>query len=222
MKRLNREGPMVLALSHGVEPPPAVPVRVAGEAVASGAWLLDLRSAAAFGDGHASGAISMSYGPKLGHWAGWIVPGNARVLLMLDGTPRHATDARRQLLRVGVDGVGGFVDGGFDAWTAASLPVDQTPQLAAAALRNGRQQEGMIIVDVRSAREWESGHLPGALHIPLGELVERAGEIPRGGVVATMCEGGYRSSLAASLLQRHGIPNAANIVGGMQEWRQSG
>jgi hydroxyacylglutathione hydrolase len=222
MKRLNREGPFVLALSHGVEPPPAVTARVAAEAVASGAWLLDLRSAAAFGAGHAAGALCMSYGPKLGHWAGWIVPADARVLLMLDGTVRHAADARRQLLRVGVDRVDGFVEGGFDAWNAESLPVRQTSQIPVAALRDGSRPENLTIVDVRSPREWESGHLPGALHIPLGELVDRAGAIPRGGVVATVCEGGYRSSLAASLLERHGIANVANIVGGMHEWRQSG
>ena len=80
----------------------------------------------------------------------------------------------------------------------------------------------MTIIDVRSHREWQAGHLPGAVHIPLGELLDRIAEVPRHAPVATVCEGGYRSSLAASLLDRAGFDSILNVVGGMQAWRAVG
>jgi hydroxyacylglutathione hydrolase len=247
MKRVNREGPPLLDLARGVEPPAPIAAHDAAEAVASGAWLLDLRSAAAYGAGHAAGALSMTFGPKLGYWAGWIIPAAARVLLMGDDGAGQGAAARRQLLRVGVDDVDGLVMGGFEAWRAAALPVGHIAQVPAATLRptslhqgyggppkhSGRRRKAeatsvnsqtkvnseTTLIDVRSHQEWKSGHIPGALHIPLGELLDRINEVPRHGSVATMCEGGYRSSLAASLLARQGIGNVVNVVGGMRAWR---
>ena len=77
-----------------------------------------------------------------------------------------------------------------------------------------------LIVDVRTTREWNAGHIEGAMHIPLGELSTRAPEIPRTRPVATICEAGYRSALAASLLARAGIDDVATVTGGMAAWRQ--
>ena len=76
-----------------------------------------------------------------------------------------------------------------------------------------------LVVDVRTTREWNAGHVEGAVHIPLGELARRASELPRDRTVATMCEGGYRSSLAASVLSRAGIDQLVNVTGGMAAWR---
>ena len=89
-------------------------------------------------------------------------------------------------------------------------------ELQAAATRG----DAPMVIDVRSAREWNTGHIDGALHIPLGELTKRASEIPRDRNVATMCEAGYRSALAASVLARAGVDRVMNITGGMTAWRQ--
>ncbi|MGH9372888.1 MAG: MBL fold metallo-hydrolase, partial [Vicinamibacterales bacterium] len=220
MKRVNREGPPLLGLSREIEPPPPVIASAAADGVAGGAWLLDLRPAAAYGAGHPAGAINMAFGPKLGYWAGWLIPADVPIFLMGDGGAGQAADARRQLLRVGLDSVAGHVDGGFAAWRGAGLPVHQLEQISAAELRARHLLPGEIaLIDVRSHREWRIDHVPGALHIPLGELASRTAGVPRGGVVATMCEGGYRSSLAASLLERDGVGNLVNVVGGMNAWR---
>jgi hydroxyacylglutathione hydrolase len=219
MKRLNAEGPAVLGLSRPVEAPPLVSPRAAAEQLASGACLIDLRKATEYGSGHAAGAINLTFGPKFGYWAGWIVPGDARVLFVADD-PTHVAGAWRQLLRVGIDGASGWVDGSFDAWRIAGLPIREIPQLSAAELRDRQiRSEAVTLIDVRSAHEWQTGHIDGALHIPLGELDARWMEVPRSGPIATVCEGGYRSSLAASLLARRGLSNVMNITDGMSAWR---
>jgi hydroxyacylglutathione hydrolase len=221
MKRVNAGGPPVLGLGRPIEPPPPIDALRASERMASGAWLLDLRPAAAYGEGHAAGAISLGLGPKLGYWAGWVVPGDARVLFMADDAGAVA-GARRQLLRVGIDAADGWIEGGFEAWRGAGLPVQRIPQVSAAELRDRHDPlHAVTMVDVRSEREWRAGHIDGALHIPVGEIARRAAEIPRHGAIATVCEGGYRSSLAASLLARHGVTNLVNVTGGMSAWRAS-
>ena len=137
MKQLNAAGPAVLDLAHGVGPPPTVGARDAAARIAAGALLVDIRSAADFGDGHPSGAISLSFGPKLGYWAGWVIPPDAPVLVLADRADDTA-QAVRQLLRIGIDRVEGRIDGGFAAWPAAGLPVQTIPHVTAAELRERR------------------------------------------------------------------------------------
>lgn len=218
MKQVNREGPVVLDLVRGVAAPAAIaPVRAA-EAMAAGAWLLDVRAPQLFAAGHAEGAVSMAFGPQLEYWAAWILPPGARVVLMTDGGAGQAAGVRRQLLRVGLERIDGWIEGGFEAWRASGLPIRRTTRIAAADLRH-HAAGTLTIVDVRTAREWQSGHVPGAVHVPLGELLARAPAIPRDRPLATICEGGYRSNLAASLLERIGIEPVVNIADGMSAWR---
>ena len=75
------------------------------------------------------------------------------------------------------------------------------------------------MIDVRTAREWHDGHIAGTLHIPVGELAGRMSDVPRDRSVATICEGGYRSTLAASLLSRAGLKDVLTIEGGMEAYR---
>ena len=77
-----------------------------------------------------------------------------------------------------------------------------------------------LVVDVRSAAEWAHGHLPGALHIPVGYLAERVDEIPRDRPVVVQCQGGSRSAIAASILLRLGVPEVINLRGGYDDWRR--
>jgi hydroxyacylglutathione hydrolase len=79
-----------------------------------------------------------------------------------------------------------------------------------------------LVVDVRDDSEWELGHVPGALHIPLGRLASRIGEIPRSGAIVVQCQGGNRSAIAASVLLRHGIDGVTNLSGGFTDWVSEG
>jgi hydroxyacylglutathione hydrolase len=144
---------------------------------------------------------------------------SATVILLADGGTPQIEETRRQLLRVGIDGVAGYVDGGFAAWRAAGLPVTQVSKMSASELHERRSTLNVTLVDVRTRPEFDAGHIPGAIHIPAGEVIGRAGAIPRGLPVATICESGYRSTLAASLLARQGIGPVSTVTGGMTAYR---
>lgn len=85
-----------------------------------------------------------------------------------------------------------------------------------------RQQGGAVLVDVREAAEWRSGHAPGATHIPLGLLGQRADELPRERDVLLVCRSGSRSGAAQRLLRERGFERALNVAGGMSAWEQAG
>lgn len=222
MKRVNQEGPEVLGLAEPYQGVPPLAATRAAAAANDGALILDLRGSDAFGAAHPAGAINVGFGSKVGYWAGWVVPCGIPIVLVATG-PADANEAARQLLRVGLDDVIGFVEGGFEAWRAASLPVSHIPQMSAADLRARlAARERLTVLDVRTPREWRTDHIEGALHVPLGDLPKRTSEIPATAPVATVCEGSYRSSLAASLLSRAGLVNVVNVTGGMAAYRAMG
>jgi hydroxyacylglutathione hydrolase len=190
----------------------------AAAAARTGAWIIDLRSSEEFGAGHPEGALHIGFGTKVGYWAGWVVPGDARIVL-LGSSSTHIQNVQPQLLRVGLDRIEGFIAGGFEAWTRAGLPVESVPQIDVRELR-GRleRREPFTLLDVRTKKEYAAGHIDGAVNMPVGDL-PRAAAIPAGSPVATMCEGGFRSSLAASLLLRAGTREIINVTGGMSAYR---
>ncbi len=180
--------------------------------------MIDLRSAEAFAAGHPSGAVNIGFGPRIGYWAGWIVPPAAPVVL-LAGHPDQAADANRQLVRLGFDDVVGYVDGGFSAWCAAEGHVSHVERISARELRDRLQRrERMTLVDVRTSQEWLGGHIDSAINIPVGDLQRRVEELRGPDAVATICETGYRSSLASSLLVRAGI-HVVNVSDGTSAYR---
>jgi hydroxyacylglutathione hydrolase len=85
------------------------------------------------------------------------------------------------------------------------------------------QRDGSVtVVDVRGRSEWDAGHLPGAVHIPLATLANRLDELPRDTPVVMQCQSGGRSSIASALLQAHGFENVVNLRGGIRGWREAG
>ena len=81
-----------------------------------------------------------------------------------------------------------------------------------------RQGNGLTVLDVRTEKEWDEGHIEGALHIHGGTLQERVGEVPQDKPVAVVCGSGYRASIAASFLKRGGYGDVTNVLGGMSAW----
>jgi hydroxyacylglutathione hydrolase len=211
MKRVNL-APDLRGLAAAAPTLPSIRAAAGAALAADGAMIVDLRQAGDFQAAHADGAVNLGYGSKVGYWAGWVLRPDVPLLLMAESVA-HAQDAFVQLLRVGLDRVEGVIDGGFAAWQGSGLPVASTGRISAAEARQGGDR--LILLDVRTAREWDAGHLPGALNIPVGELPARIGELPAGRTIATICEGGYRSSLAASLLTLEGVPGVVNVTGGM-------
>jgi hydroxyacylglutathione hydrolase len=218
MKRLNRGGPPILGLTDGYPAVKNLSATEAAGAARAGAWIIDLRTSEDFGAGHPKGAVHLGFGTKVGYWAGWILPEDARIVL-LASSGTHVENVQPQLLRVGLDRIEGVIAGGFDAWKTAGLPIESIPQIDARELRaRVQRRDPFTVLDVRTKKEFAGGHVEGALNIPVGEM-EHVGALSCGTPVATMCEGGYRSSLASSLLQRQGFREVTNVTGGMSAYR---
>ena len=84
------------------------------------------------------------------------------------------------------------------------------------------EEQGATFVDVREPDEWAAGHMPGALHIPLGDLARRENEIPADGKIITVCRSGVRSLDAVDILHGAGRKDVKSMSGGMIEWTQNG
>ena len=221
MKRINAEGPALLTSVRGAGTLPSIAPAAVAALMADGAVLIDLRKAEEFGTGHPAGALNIGFGSKIGYWAGWVVPPDVPIVL-LPGDAAQATEASLQLLRVGLDHLEGVLAGGIETWSRSGLPMESIEQVSAAELREAVQNHQQVqLIDVRSPSEYAADHVDGAINVPVGEIAARIGELQRDAATAVMCEGGYRSALAASLLQREGFSRLANVTGGMAAFREA-
>jgi hydroxyacylglutathione hydrolase len=212
MKALNSKGATSVANLPGKNA--VSPARMAALLADDSFKVVDLRRPEAFGGAHIPGALNIGAGQNLSLWAGWIISPDKRLLFVNDKGDDE--EARRSLVRVGLDQIEGFLEGGMPAWISAGMGFTRTTQLSTkeVAERDHKTQ----ILDVRSNREWCSGHIEDAIHIPLGDLEDRASELQKGSNILVICGSGYRSSIAASLLQANGFVNIASIHGGMAAW----
>jgi rhodanese-related sulfurtransferase len=91
------------------------------------------------------------------------------------------------------------------------------PQIDVVTAR-AEQAAGALVLDVREQDEWDAGHAPGAVHIPMSELQQRFGELPDAEATLVICRSGSRSDVVAAAFTRIGRPGCANVAGGMQAW----
>jgi hydroxyacylglutathione hydrolase len=211
MKQLNADGPPVLAEVPGGR---AISVQALQEMIAEDVMVLDVRRPEAFGGAHIPGAINIGASQNISLWAGWMLDPMKRIVLISETGDDEAS--RRALIRVGLDRIEGFLAKGMPAWLDAGLDIERTMQVSTGEVE--RCASDARIVDVRSKNEWHGGHIEGACHIMLGDLPARLSELPQGAPLIVVCGSGYRSSIAASLLQRHGFSDASSMSGGMAAW----
>jgi rhodanese-related sulfurtransferase len=131
----------------------------------------------------------------------------------------HVRETRIRLARIGLENVAGYLAGGVRAWEEEKRPISRTEQIDVDELHARLQGPGApVVLDVRRPAEWQSGHIPQAVHLPLHRLAEGAGTLSRERVIAVICAGGYRSSIAASMLERQRFARITNVIGGMAAW----
>ena len=216
---INREG--APPLSERPLPPALAPAAVRAQA-AAGAAVVDVRSAAAFGTAHLPGSINVGLGGQFAAWSGALVPHQRPVLLVAEDET-GVREAVLRLARVGLEDVAGYLDGGVAAWERAGLPLASLPQIAVDELKERlREQPQLSVVDVRRPAEWEAGHVPGAVNVPLDRLEREAARLDPARATVVICAGGYRSSAAASLLEQRGFRELSNVVGGTSAWLAAG
>jgi hydroxyacylglutathione hydrolase len=188
----------------------------------AGAQLLDVRDGIDFEGGHLQGALNIALSGKYATWAGSMLAHDKPIVVIAEEGGEE--EAVMRLGRIGFDNVAGYLSGGMTALASRDDLVERTERITAPALAEwlaGKRPDAgapPIVVDVRSEAEHAGGHIAGSLNIPLTHLDERSSEIPTGRPVAVHCEGGYRSAIAASLLQKLGRRDVHDIVGGYKAW----
>jgi hydroxyacylglutathione hydrolase len=222
MKRINKEGPAILGeRSH----PPRLSSAELGDVIAAKGILVDTRPALEFAAEHVPGSINIPLGRSFATWAGWLLPYDRDIHLLVDDAEGAHTDeaAVRDLALIGLDRVAGiFGADSLERWSedghGLASVAQATPAEAAAMLAKGPS----VVVDVRGRSEWEAGHLVGAPNIPVGYLRDRLAELPNDRPVIVHCQSGVRSAIAASVLQASGLTNVVNMVGGFAAWQHAG
>jgi rhodanese-related sulfurtransferase len=165
--------------------------------------------------------VNVGLDGKFATWAGTVLD-RARPIAVI-AEPGREREAVTRLARIGFDRVAGVLTGGMAALAARPDLVAQGPRTTARALSESLAgPHAPLVVDVRTDAERAEGFIAGSLHLPLAQWPRRAAEIPAGRPVALYCAGGYRSSVAASLLRAAGRTGVADLVGGFSAWREEG
>ncbi|MCS6775966.1 MAG: rhodanese-like domain-containing protein [Chloroherpetonaceae bacterium] len=176
--------------------------------------VVDARSPEEYAAGHIPGSVYLGLDPGLPTWLGWLFSPDRKIVAIVHDEAQ-ARDYFAWLARVGYDNLVGYLPGGITAWQAAGKPVETLTVLPPETVRHQAEHPGEAqIIDVRTPREFAAGTLPGAHSIPLCELPGRMQEVPTDRPVTLMCQGGYRGTIAASLLLNAGYRNVANAAGG--------
>ncbi|MBA3346516.1 MAG: MBL fold metallo-hydrolase [Gemmatimonadales bacterium] len=220
MKRINRCGPRVLG---GLPHPEPVAASALPEVLTRGATVIDTRTASAYAAGHVPGTLNLPLNHSFTGWAGWLVPYAGELYLLMDeDRGRGLREAVRDLAMIGLDRVAGYFGAdAIEAWSNGRRP-GTISQITAPELAGQLGEGAARVIDVRARSEWDTGHLPGAAHIPLGELSEHLARLPRDRPLVVHCQGGSRSAIAASLLEARGFGNVLNLQGGLAEWVAAG
>src|SRR5277367_3697606 len=182
-----------------------------------GAQMLDVRDPAEYAKGHLAGSVNIGLGGQYATWAGTVLDRSKPIVIIAE--PGREREAALRLGRIGFDHVKGYLRDGMESLADRPDLVWLTERLSAPMVAEEiAGTDPPLLLDVRNPREWAGKHIAGSLNIPLNHLQERIAELPRCRRIAVHCAGGYRSSIAASILHQHGITNLIEMAGGLAAW----
>jgi hydroxyacylglutathione hydrolase len=187
------------------------------ELQAGGAQVLDTREPEEFAAAHLAGSINIGLSGKYATWAGTVLNHEQPILIIANPGREHESAIR--LGRIGFDRIVGYLRDGLQSLESRPDLTVETQRVSsplAATLLSSETPS--LAVDVRTPREREQKFIEGSVSIPLNHLVERLSELPKNRPLLVYCAGGYRSSIAASLLQRSGFTQISEIAGGIAGW----
>jgi len=208
MKIINKQGPTIIGK---ITPPERVTVGQLQEILHSTETVvLDTRSTALYSKGFIAGTIHVPLGKNFITWCGSVLPYEKDIIVIAQNA-EQALEIKKQLVLIGLDSVTGWFLSEELGGVAEPTVLNQiSHQDFSGGLSTGNFQ----VIDVRNLSEFESGHIEGAINIPLGRLSERLGEIPGGKDTVVHCAGGTRSVIAISLLKSKGIERLYNLPQG--------
>lgn len=215
MKKLNKTmRPMLASLPR----PPQLELAELQSVLAKGATVIDTRPSGEFVRSHLPGTINLPVDKAFTNWAGWLLSYDQPFYLI--GSEATVREAVRDLVEIGLDQLAGYFDPGLiHQWPGALQQYElTTPREAAGRVARGE----VTVLDVRGLHEWNEGHLPGAYHIMLGYLPDRAAELPRDKPLLVHCGVHSRSPIAASILQAKGFPRVILMREGYTGWAAAG
>ncbi len=209
MKTVNRVG---ATLTSQLPTPQWLDESALHDRIAQKAFIIDTRRGDEFAENHLYGTVNIPLtSSQFNTWVGWFVDYTKPTYLIVDEA--DAERALKSLRAIGVDNIDGLFDVSLAQKHHAHLTQIQPEEVADA--------KGAVILDVRSRTERAEGYIPNSLFIPMGELLARLDELPRGKVIITQCGSGVRSQVVASLLQNR-YYDVMNLVGGIDAWRRAG
>ena len=186
----------------------------------AGAVLLDTRDPAVYAARHLAGSTNVGLGGRFASWCGTLLDRSQRIVVIAE--PGREEEAVLRLGRIGYDQVEGCLDGGPTLFEGRDELCAGHPRIEPAELaRRLEGAAGPLVLDVRTPAEWEAGHIEGSLNAPLQGLGDHLADLPRDRAIVLSCQTGYRSSVAASLLEQHGFGHLADLEGGWVAWEES-
>ncbi|HRP07544.1 MAG TPA: MBL fold metallo-hydrolase [Gemmatimonadales bacterium] len=213
MKRLNRDGAAILGQRD--ELPELDPLAL--ETAMTSGVALDVRPRAAFQAAHVRGTINIPLIKAFTTWSGWLIGYDQPIVLIADSRER-AEEARRALASIGLDDVRGWVAQEKIAAASAVLSIS-TSVMGDIKAAPEMIAEGRRVIDLREQHEWDAGHIPGAVHHPLGRIREELDALDRDTPVALHCQGGTRSAIGASALEAMGFTDVVDLGAGYGGWK---
>jgi len=179
--------------------------------------VLDVREADEYAMGHLSGSINIGLGGQFATWAGTVLDREISVVIVAG--PGREQEAALRLGRIGFDNVKGYLQNGIEALAHRPDLLVSTERVAALTVAEELADgDPPLLLDIRAPREYSAKRIEGSINIPLNHLQERIGEIPTDRRVVVHCAAGYRSSIAASILSKHGVSNLTEVAGGLAAW----
>jgi uncharacterized NAD(P)/FAD-binding protein YdhS len=176
-------------------------------------YVIDTRQPEIFASCHVKDSINIPGGGSFCGWAGMIVPGDQPIILILENEDT-LLETIEQLSLVGLTNISGFI-----VWDRNIH--NQMDTLELLTPKDLKIANDVFIIDVRTPSEWNHGHISSAHHMELAKFKDLISQVPQNQKIATICGSGFRASIAASLLQKNGFDDVANVQGGMQAWRQA-
>ncbi len=187
----------------------------------TGALVLDTRSGDYFAAGFIPNSINIGVDGNFAQWVGELVP-DVKQSILLVADPGREEECITRLSRVGYDNTIGFLKGGFETWQKSGRPYNSFNRVSPQEAKKRILQKQVLLIDVRKKSEFVSEHVLSSVNIPLNELNKHLSEIPKDKHFLILCAGGYRSMIAASILQQRGWTNFEDIIGGFAELKKSG